>query len=122
MGHYWHGQLPFTVMISFHNVRTWKTVHIYCHMSHDARKTGFPTRCDTNWPVQSLKYVRSLKFWMYVEEELYYPCSEDKGADQLYSYCTADLVSFSHDTAHIIWFYTFCRNFSVFQITKCNSQ
>ena len=26
-----------------------------------------------------------------MEEELYYPCSENKGADQLRSYCEADL-------------------------------
>ena len=25
------------------------------------------------------------------EEELYYPCSENKGADQVRSYCEADL-------------------------------
>ena len=35
--------------------------------------------------------ARNLKFWVYIEEELYYPCSENKGADQLCSYCTADL-------------------------------
>ena len=39
--------------------------------------------------------ARSLKFWVR-EEELYYPCSENKGADQLCSYCTADLRLFSH--------------------------
>ena len=61
-------------------------------MSHVARKPvfGFPTRSDKNRPEQSLKQARSLKFWIYVEEELYYPCSENKGADQL-CYCTADL-------------------------------
>ena len=32
-----------------------------------------------------------MKFFIYVEEEFYYPCSEKKGADQLCSYCTADL-------------------------------
>ena len=36
------------------------------------------------------KMVRGLKFWVYKEEELYYPCSENKGADQLCSYCEAD--------------------------------
>ena len=39
-----------------------------------------PTRSDTNWAVQSSTV-----------EELYYPCSENKGADQLRSYCEADL-------------------------------
>ena len=32
-----------------------------------------------------------LKIWLHAEEELYYPCSENKGADQLCSYCIADL-------------------------------
>ena len=45
---------------------------------------------DTNWPVQSQKQARSLNK-MEEEEGLYYPCSENKGADQLRSYCEADL-------------------------------
>ena len=52
---------------------------------------GVSNRSDTNWPVQLQKMLRSLNFWNLVEEELYYPCSENKGADQLCSYCTADL-------------------------------
>ena len=32
-----------------------------------------------------------MKFRIQVEEELYYPSSENKGADQLRSYCEADL-------------------------------
>ena len=52
--------------------------------------SGFPTRSDTKRPVQSQK-VRSLKSGVYIEEELYYPCSENKDADQLCSYCTAYL-------------------------------
>ena len=55
------------------------------------RFSGFQTRSDTNQPVQLQKMARTLKFWMVREEELYYPCSENKGADQLCSYCTADL-------------------------------
>ena len=51
----------------------------------------FPNRSDTNRPVQAQKRARSLKFRIYVEEELYYPSSENKGADQLRSYCEADL-------------------------------
>ena len=52
----------------------------------------FPNRSDTNRPaVQAQKRARSLKFQIYVEEELYYPSSENKGADQLRSYCEADL-------------------------------
>ena len=37
------------------------------------------------------KRARSLKFRSYVEEELYYPSSENKGADQLRGYREADL-------------------------------
>ena len=46
---------------------------------------------DTNRPVQSHKQARTLKFQVYEEEALYYQCSENKGADQLRSYCEADL-------------------------------
>ena len=55
--------------------------------------SGFPTRSDTNRPVQSQKQARSMKFRIQEEEKLYYPCSENKGADQLRSrsYCEADL-------------------------------
>ena len=38
-----------------------------------------------------LKRARSLKFRIKIGEELYYPSSENKGADQLCSYCEADL-------------------------------
>ena len=51
----------------------------------------YPTRSDTNRAVQAQKQARSLKFRIKVEEELYYPCSENKGADQLCSYREADL-------------------------------
>ena len=51
----------------------------------------FPNRSDTNRPVQLQKQARSLKFWDYAEEELYYPSSENKGADQLRGYREADL-------------------------------
>ena len=54
-------------------------------------KLEFPTSSDTNRPVQTQKKARSLKFQIYEVEELHYPCSENKGADQLCSYCTADL-------------------------------
>ena len=51
----------------------------------------FPNRSDTNRPVQAQKRDRSLKFWNLVEEELYYPSIENKGADQLRGYREADL-------------------------------
>ena len=50
-----------------------------------------PTMSDTYRTVQSQKMVRGWKFWIEKVEELYYPCSENKGADQLRSYCEADL-------------------------------
>ena len=71
---------------------------------------GFPTRSDTNRAVQS---ERSLKVWIQVEEEVYYPSSENKGTDQLCSYWTADLhlcfricksVGFFHEAAHLLQF------------------
>ena len=52
---------------------------------------GFLTRSDKNWPVQSQKQPKSLKFWIEVEEGLYYPCSENQGADQLRGDREADL-------------------------------
>ena len=50
-----------------------------------------------------------MEFWIKVEEEMYYPSTENKGADQLCSYCTADLRlcfrigkdTISHDAAHL---------------------
>ena len=36
-------------------------------------------------------YSHEAGFWVLVEEELYYPSSESKSADQLRSYCEADL-------------------------------
>ena len=51
----------------------------------------FPNRSDTNQAAQSQKQARSLKFRIYEEEEVYYPCSENKGADQLRGYREADL-------------------------------
>ena len=55
------------------------------------RSSGFPTRSDTNWAVQSLNMARGLKFRIQKVEGLYYPCSENKGADQLRGYREADL-------------------------------
>ena len=63
------------------------------HFSRDLRNPGFGflSRSDTDRPVQSQKKARSLKFRIEGEEGLYYMCSENKGADQLRSYCEADL-------------------------------
>ena len=63
----------------------------------------------TNRSVQLQKMVRSMKFWIQEEEKLYYPSSENKGADQLRSNCEADLrlcfrikIRFSYDEANLI--------------------
>ena len=42
--------------------------------TRENRSLGFPTRSDTNRPVQLQEMARSLKFWIQKEEELYYPC------------------------------------------------
>ena len=51
----------------------------------------FPTWSDTNRAVHSQKMARDLTFRIYEVEGLYYPCSENKGADQLRGYREADL-------------------------------
>ena len=51
----------------------------------------FPSRSDTNMAEQSQRMARSLEFRIWIVEELYYPCSESKGADQLRGYREADL-------------------------------
>ena len=75
---------------------------------------GFPTMSDTNKAVQTLKMSRGLKFWINEVEGLYYPCSENQGADQLRGYREADLrlcfrickSRFSHDAAQkcVVWY------------------
>ena len=51
----------------------------------------FANRSDTNRAVQAQKMARDWNFWISKVEELFYPCCENKGADQLRSYCEADL-------------------------------
>ena len=46
---------------------------------------------DTNQAVQLQKMAIGLKFQIHEVEGLYYPCSENKGADQLRGYREADL-------------------------------
>ena len=55
------------------------------------RSSGFPSRSDTNWAVMPQKMARGLKFRIKEVEGLYYPCSENKGADYLRGYREADL-------------------------------
>ena len=63
------------------------------HLSRVMRKPTFrfSTRSDTNQAVQSQKMAKGLKFRFKKVEELYYLCSENKGADQLRGYREADL-------------------------------
>ena len=73
------------------------------------RSSGFPTRSDTHPAAQLLHEERDLKFQIKEVEGLYYPCSENKGADQFRG--TAKLIYvfvlayakiwFSHVVAHI---------------------
>ena len=53
--------------------------------------TGFLTRSETNQAVQAPKMARGWKFWIKKVEELHNLCSENKGADQLCSFCEAYL-------------------------------
>ena len=53
-----------------------------------------PTWSDTNRAIQSQTMVRGWKLWIKKVEELHYPCSENKGADQLRS--SAPLFSSMH--------------------------
>ena len=55
------------------------------------RSSGFPTRSHTNRAVQPHKMARGLEFLIWEVEGLYYPCSENKGTDQLRGYREADL-------------------------------
>ena len=55
------------------------------------RKPTFPTLSDTNQAVHLQKMAKGLKFWIKKVEGLYFLCSKNKGADQLRSYCEADL-------------------------------
>ena len=86
--------------------------HGIAHLSRIMRKPTFwfPTWSETNQAVQLQKMARGLKFRIYVVEGLYYPYSENKGADQLRGYREADLRLcfayakhwFSHGVAHFV--------------------
>ena len=78
-------------------------------MSQENLSSGFPTRSDTNRAVQTQKTARVLKRQTYKVVGVYYPCSENKGADQLNGYHAADLrlcfrkKQFPHDAAHFTY-------------------
>ena len=67
--------------------------HFAHYLSLVVRKLvfGVSDQSDTNQAVQLLNMARGLKFWIQKVEGLYYQCCENKGADQLRSYCAADL-------------------------------
>ena len=67
-----------------------------CNMA-DAAIHTVDNQVDTNRPVQSQKMARSLKFWIYVEQGLYmyYPSSENKGADLRLCFCIGKIPVFS---------------------------
>ena len=50
---------------------------------NENQQFGFMTRSNTKQAEQSHNKNRSLKLWIYVEEELHYPNGQNKGADQL---------------------------------------
>ena len=67
-------------------------INFVSHLSCVVRKlTLFSNRSDTNQAVQEQNLAGSLKFWIKEEEELYYPDSENKCADQFHSFCETDL-------------------------------
>ena len=71
---------------------------------------GDPTRSDTNRAVQPQKMARGMEYLIKEVEGLYNLCSQNKSADQLHSYRTADLClcfricknQVFYDTAQII--------------------
>ena len=56
---------------------------------------GILTRSDTNQAVQPLEMARGLKFCIKEEEVLYYPSSENKGADLRLSFRIHKTLVFS---------------------------
>ena len=58
--------------------------------------SGFLTRSDINRTVHPQKMANDLKFLIKKVEELYYLCSENKGADQLRGDRAADLCLCFH--------------------------
>ena len=58
--------------------------HYLAHMNHVVREPGLRTRADTNRAVQPQNMARGLKVRIQEVKGLYYLCSENKGADQLW--------------------------------------
>ena len=86
----------------------------------------FPTRSDTNRAVQPHKMARGLKFWIWLVDELYYPYSENKGADQLRGYREADLRLCFRICQKTVFSrrgsYAFEDHFCIFDLSLSNSR
>ena len=67
------------------------TIAVDWDVKHQFKQTIDSNQVQHKPACNSQKQARSLKFRTEEEEGLYYPCSENKDADQLYSYCKADL-------------------------------
>ena len=67
-----------------------KELHLHASVSYNTdgnpekQQSRYPTMSDTNRAMQSWKNTRCLKLQLWVEEELCYPWSENKGADHLW--------------------------------------
>ena len=66
---------------------------------------------DTNRAIQSKTIIRYMKFQILEEDGLYYPCSENKGSDQLRNYheaglrlCFSIFKKFAHNEAYVLFF------------------
>ena len=79
----------------------------------------FPNRSDTDRAVHGQKMARGWKFRSWKVEELYYPCSETKGADQLRSYCEADLRLLFYICGLLVFS---CGGSNVFNIRRMRSE
>ena len=87
----------------YFGIRVYYKTMKYTGALWENRSSVFLTWSDTNQAVQLQKMVRGLKFRIKVVEGLYYPCSENKGADQLRAFVFAYAKSrFSHDAAHAV--------------------
>ena len=94
-------------------------------MSLVLRKLVFRTRSDTNRAVQQQKMARGLKFRIYEVEGLYYPCSENKGADQLRGHREADLRLCFHictKPVFLQWGSYLIKINSLFFLENCSSK
>ena len=65
--------------------------HISFESCHEKTNNVFLNRSFKNQPVPFQKMARGLNFQICNRKMVYYLCSENKGADQLWTCCTVDL-------------------------------